>query len=184
MDRIDQRDQQREIYKVDLNRDSALPSTDAKFVQFTGTVQLDHQYLLETKEGSSVKTEAYIPLTGSDWTPKQPIRFFITRSISTSRYGGPVKVFGNFPEQGAAATTFDGKLNWSRLPTFVENDFRRDGLLVASPHYVVEETKFVDGRVPSSKPSEMILFFGFGLSLLFAFSLSLAVVIRKFRHAH
>src|SRR5882672_516223 len=63
---MDQKDQQREIYKVDLNRESALPSGDVKFVQLTGAIQLDYQYRVEEKSntGSRASANTYAPLTG------------------------------------------------------------------------------------------------------------------------
>src|SRR5262245_49050094 len=42
--KIDQNDQQREIFKLDLIRNPAIPSGDVKFVQLTGLIQLDYQY--------------------------------------------------------------------------------------------------------------------------------------------
>lgn len=152
---MDQKDQQREVYKVDLNRESALPSGDVKFVHLTGVVQLDYKYQLgkESSAGSSGSTKMYAPLTGSGWTPERPIRFFIKTALSDPYYA-QTRRFSIFSERSPEAATFDGRLTRNGLPTYVENNYLRTGLLIESPHYVMDQMTFVDGRIPSAAERE------------------------------
>jgi hypothetical protein len=184
---MDRKDQQREIFKVDLNRGSALPAGDVKFVELTGIVQLDHRYQLkkERRRGSDdAKTYTYAPLTGSDWTQGQPIRFFVN-ATSTGYTDPKTKLPRNFPEQGVVAATFDGQLVRNGLPTYVENEFRRGGLLIESEYFVLDRKSFYNGRVPSRSEYYLIPYFGIGLSgiLLVAFSLGLVVNKNRLKRA-
>jgi hypothetical protein len=148
---MDWKDQRREVYKVDLNRESALPSGDVKFVHLTGVVQLDYKYRLgnESSLGLSGRTKMYAPLTGSGWTPDQPIRFFIDTTLS-GHFDAQTKRFSSFSERSPVAATFDGRLTRNGLPTFVENKYQRTGLLIESPYFVMDQMAFVDGRIPSA----------------------------------
>lgn len=184
---MDQKDQQREIYKVDLNREAAIPSGDVKFVQLTGVVQLDYQYRLEKKSGtgSSPRTNTYVPLTGPGWTPKQPVRFFINMTFS-GYFDAQTKRFSSFPERGAVAATFDGQLAQNDLPTFVVNEYQRNGLLIDSPYFVIDRMSFVDGRVPSAAQMQayyLIPILGIGLSIAIFVGGSIGLAIRKARRA-
>jgi hypothetical protein len=162
---MDLREQQSKIYDVNLNGDLTLPSNDVKYVQLTGAVQLDYQYRLETKGATREKTDTYAPLTGSEWTPKQPIRFFYTDA--TGYFDWSAKRSRSFAERGVASAKFDGRLTRNSLPIFVENEYRRKGLLIGSPYYVMEQTDFVDGRVPSALGAYFpIPFFGVMTSVL------------------
>jgi hypothetical protein len=183
--RMDQKDQQKEVYKVDLNRESALPSRDVKFVHLTGVVQLDYKYRLgrESDAGSSGETKMYAPLTGSDWTPEQPIRFFINTTLS-GHFDAQTRRFNSFSERGAMAVTFDGQLTRNGLPTFVENNYLRNELLIESPYFVMDQMTFVDGRIPSAAEREQyylipILGILLGIGILVGGGIGLA--IRRWR---
>jgi hypothetical protein len=185
--RMDQKDQQREVYKVDLNRESSLPSGDVKFVQLTGVVQLDYQYRLESKAsaGSSAKTNTYAPLTGSGWTRERPIRFFINTTFS-GYSDAQTGRFSSFPERGAVTVTFDGQLTRNGLPTFVENEYQRGGLLIESPYFVMDRMSFVDGRIPSAAERQqyyLIPILGAGLGMAILVGGSIGLTIRKLRRA-
>jgi hypothetical protein len=184
---MDQKDQQREIYKADLNRESELPPGDVKFVQLTGVVQLDYQYRVEEKSntGSRASANTYIPLTGSGWTKEKPIRFFMNTTF-TGYFDTQTKRSGSFSEQGVAAATVDGKLTQNGLPTYVEKEYQRAGLLIDSPYYVMDRMSFDNGRIPSKAQSQQyhlipILGVGFSLALLVGGSIGLG--IRKLRRA-
>jgi hypothetical protein len=148
---MDQKDQLREVYKVDLNRESALPSGDVKFVHLTCVAQLDYKYRLG--KGSSGSTKMYAPLTGSGWTPERPIRFFIKTTLSDP-YDAQTRRLSIFSERKPEAATFDGRLTRNSLPTYVENEYRRTGLLIESPYFVMDQMTFVDGRIPSAAERE------------------------------
>jgi hypothetical protein len=182
---MDHKDQQREVYKVDLNDGSALSSGDVKFVHLTGVVQFDYKYRLgrESSAGSSGMTKMYAPLTGSGWTPERPIRFFINTTLS-SHFDAQTKRFSSFPERGPVAVTFDGRLTRNGLPTFVENKYRRTGLLIESPYYVLDQMTFVDGRIPSAAEREqyyLIPMFGILVSIGGLVGGSIGLAIRKLR---
>jgi hypothetical protein len=186
--RMDQKDLQREIYKVDLSSESALPSDDVKFVKLTGLVQLDYQYQLKTNRGSgsrNERTNTYAPLTGSGWTKKQPIKFFISTTF-TSYFNPDLGRSTNFPEQGVVAATFDGQLSRNDLPTFVENEYERAGLRIESPYFVLDRMSFPNGLIPSAAKRDkyhLIPILGVGLSMMILFSGGLALAIRKLMRA-
>jgi hypothetical protein len=147
---MDRKDQQRQIYKFDLNHESALPSGDVKFVQLTGVVQQDYKYRLETKRGGSVEgIDTYTPLTGSGWTEEKPIRFFIDGGYSGC-IDPQTRRFSPLLERGPAAVKIEGKLARNSLPTYVENEFKRAGLQVESPYFVMDQMCFDNGRIPSA----------------------------------
>jgi hypothetical protein len=182
---MDHRDQQREVYKVDLNGGSALPSGDVKFVHLTGVVQLDYKYRLwrESSVGSSGRTKMYVPLTGSGWTPERPIRFFINTTLS-GHFDTQTKGFNSFSERGEMAVTFDGQLTRNSLPTFVENKYRRTGLLIESPYFVIDRMTFVEGRIPSAAEREqyyLIPIFGLILSTGILVGGGIGLAIRRLR---
>ncbi len=182
---MDHRDQQREVYKVDLNDGSALPSGDVKFVHLTGVVQLDYKYRLgrESSVGSSGRTKMYVPLTGSGWTPERPIRFFINTTLS-GHFDTQTKRFNSFSDRGAMAVTFDGQLTRNSLPTFVENKYRRTGLLIESPYFVIDRMTFVEGRIPSAAEREqyyLIPIFGLILSTGILVGGGIGLAIRRLR---
>jgi hypothetical protein len=184
---MDQKDQQREIYKVDLNLESAIPSDDAKFVQLMGVVQLDYRYQLErdARRGSRGRTNTYAPLTGSSWTQEKPIKFFISTTF-TGYFNPQTGRSDSFPEQGAVAATFDGQLTQNDLPTFVENEYKRAGLLIESPYYVLDRMSFRDGRVPSAADRQsyyLIPILGVGLSMALLVGGGIGLGIRKLRRA-
>jgi hypothetical protein len=180
---MDRKDQQREIFKVDLNRGSALPAGDVKFVQLTGAVQLDYRYQLkkEVRGGSDdARIYTYAPLTGSGWTQGQPIRFFINTTFTG--YTDPqTKLSRNFPEQGVVAGTFDGQMFQNGLPTYVENEFRRSGLLIESQYFVLDRKSLYNGRIPSPDEYYLIPYFGIGLSVILLVAFSLGLVVNKNR---
>jgi len=186
LDRIDQKDQQREIIKIDMIRAPAIVSDDVKFVQLTGQIQLDYQYSLknETQGGSSsVRTNTYIPLTSPDWSPKKPIRYFIDTTFMG--YDDPKSNLpAFFPDHGIVTTTFDGKLSRDALPTFVKNEFQRKGLVVESPYFVLQRMSFDNGRVPSSAQKEkyyLIPYLGIGVSVVLLIALSASLLVNKKR---
>jgi hypothetical protein len=182
---MDQKDQQREIYKVDLSRESAIPSDEVKFVQLTGVIQLDYQYELKRERGSrsTGKTNTYAPLTGSGWSSERPVRFFINTTFSgydDPQTGRP----GVLPERGAVAATFDGQLTRNDLPTFVESEYKRAGLRIESPYFVLDRMSFRDGRIPSATETGryyVIPILGVGLSIAILVGGSIGLAIRKSR---
>lgn len=181
--RMSQKDQQREVYKVDLNRDSTLPSGDVKYVRLKGVVQMDYQFRLEEKsrvESLANKT-TYAPLTGMGWTKGQPIRFFIDTTF-TGYFNEQTGQFSSFPERGAVAVTLDGQLDRNGLPTFVTNEYQRNGLLIESPYFVLDRMSFVNGRVPSAASLQayyLIPILGVLLSLAILVGGGIGLVIRK-----
>jgi hypothetical protein len=184
---MDQKDQQREVYKVDLNRDSPFPSGDVKFVQLTGVVQLDYQYRVKKKSNvRSLDSEnTYAPLTGSGWTKGQPIRFFINTTF-TGYFDEQTGRFNSFPERGAVAANFDGQLTRNGLPTFVSDEYQRSGLLIEFPYFVMDRMSFANGRVPSAAEQQsyyLIPILGVILSMAILFGGGIGLAIRKFRRA-
>jgi hypothetical protein len=182
---MDQKDQQREIYKVDLNRESALPSSDVKFVQLTGSIQLDYRYQVEEtwNTGSGASEKMYAPLTSSGWTDGRPIKYFINTTF-TGYFDPKTKLHTSFPKQGVVETTFDGKLTQNNLPTYVEKGYQRAGLLIDSPYYVLDRMSFDNGRIPSkSREHYPILVMGVGFSLAMLVGGSLGLGIRKLRRS-
>ena len=125
----------------------------------------------------------YAPLTGSGWTPERPIRFFINTNLS-GHFDAQTKRFSSYSEQGPVAVTFDGRLTRNGLPTFVENMYRRTGLLIESPYYVMDQMTFVDGRIPSAAEREQYYLLpvaGILVSIGLLVGGSIGLAIRKLR---
>ena len=125
----------------------------------------------------------YAPLTGSDWTPEQPIRFFINTTLS-GHFDAQTRRFNSFSERGAMAVTFHGQLTRNSLPTFVKNNYLRNGLLIESPYFVMDQMTFVDGRIPSAAEREkyyQIPIFGLVLSMGILVGGGIGLAIRRLR---
>jgi hypothetical protein len=132
-----------------------------------------------------VQKNTYAPLTGSGWTQERPVRFFINTTFS-GYFDAQTRRFSSFPERGAVAATFDGKLTRDGLPTFVENEYKRTGLLIESPYFVLDRMSFVDGRIPSAADREqyyVIPILGVGLSMAVLVGGGIGLAIRKLRRA-
>jgi hypothetical protein len=87
-------------------------------------------------------------------------------------------------EEGAVSDTFDGKLTENGLPTYVVNEYKRNGLLIESPHYVMDRERFVDGRVASkSDQYYLIPILGGAFSVALLVGGSIGLGIRKLRRA-
>jgi hypothetical protein len=152
---IDRTDQQRQIYKINLNQSQELTASDVKFVELTGVYQADYQYQLETK-GAINRSNKYVPLTNADWNAKQPIKYFLYSDTNYNGYIDPqTQQIAVLPNRGTVAGTFSGKLTQDSSPTFVRNEFTRKGLAIASPHYVLERTNNFGDKINSAAQSQM-----------------------------
>jgi hypothetical protein len=126
----------------------------------------------------------YAPLIDSGWTPEQPIRFSINTTLS-GNFDAQNRRFNSFSERGAIAVTFDCQLTRNGLPTYVENEYRRTGLLIESPHYVMDQMTFVDGRIPSAAERERYYYIpllGILVSIGCLVGGGIGLAIRRWRH--
>jgi hypothetical protein len=108
--------------------------------------QSDYQYVLrETSDSQVRKTDRYVPLTGPDWQPGQPGRFFL--DTSTDVYFDEANQRSILFDQATPfPATFSGQLHPNALPTVVRRAFAQHRLTVAEPHYVLENLYMPAGR--------------------------------------
>lgn len=131
----EQRDQNEKIYPIDLTAGGVDPATDAKFVKVTGLIA--RQYALSFKRTFNTVTkshEVFAPLTGSDWTDADPVRYFV-RAESYEDSQGKVEWPDEFRHSGAGQ--FSGKIGRS-LPAYVETEFLSKGLKIGPLYSVIE----------------------------------------------
>lgn len=179
-----ERDQNRPVVPIDLLARPAAPvPPDTKFVRLQAILQADYQYTLqETSNGQVRKTDRYVPLTGPNWRPGQPVRFFL--DTSTDGYYDEASrrtiIFASTPPVSAA---FSGELHAGTLPTVVRREFARHQVEAADLHYVLEDLYMPAGRPPSAAAHQywFIPTLGIGLGVAIALGGGLGLFIRRRR---
>lgn len=174
------RDQQRQIYDINLNSNSSASiGDDVRFARITGEMQADYSYVIEEEMSSSPRHYTYTPLTSANWNRGEPIRIFV---VSTS--SGPVlptirprSASGSKEESGIV---YEGRIDEGNLPTYVRNEFARQGLQIASPHYVFDQMNFINGQIPDVAQSQQyyiipLLGVGFSVAILFGGTIGLLI---------
>ncbi len=152
---------------------SAADAAKLKFVEVSATCQTRAAYRwTETDRQNSVREIHHrcLPLTGPDWRPGQPVRFFLNTTVDVSYppdgSGQPFvpRSFDDAPFVG----TFEGELKGATLPAFVYNALQRAGITVATPYYVLEhQTMGGKPRIMSRQEMLLPVILGGGLGLVF-----------------
>lgn len=138
---------QETVHQLDfINRPDAPVPAGAKFVVLQAVCATEYQYVLqETRYGKVERTNRYIPLTGPNWRPGQPVR--MVYDTSTDVYFNDNQQQSVLYDQTTAFPgTFTGELHMGTLPTAARTAFEQQGLQLAEPLYVLENQFFVNGR--------------------------------------
>ena len=179
-----ERDESRPVVALDL---VARPNTpvpaDAKFARLQAVFQADYQYVLQETSYSQVrKTDRYVPLTGPDWQPSQPVRFFL--DTSTDAYFDEANQRSIVFDQAAPfPATFSGQLHPNALPVVVQRAFAQHRVTAAEPHYVLENLYMPNGQPPRAASQQywLIPVLGIGLGVAILVGGGIGLLIRQRR---
>lgn len=177
-------DEHRAIVPLDLiSQPNAPVPADTKYVRLQAVFQTDYQYVLEqTSYGRVEKTDRYVPLTGPDWQPNQPVRFFLDTSTSAYFDAANQRTL-SFDDTTPFPGTFAGELSSGVLPTVARLDFEKQGLRLADSYYLLDLMYLPNGQLPSAVSQQYWLIPVFGAILGFAILLGggLSRLIRRSR---
>ncbi|MGH9821802.1 MAG: hypothetical protein ACREDR_00865 [Blastocatellia bacterium] len=161
MTAVDAADQSRSIYHMDLAKSSDLPGADVKFLEIAGVFQKDSEYNLVEDTSGMKSRDAYGPLTDPNWTPAQPVQYFLylksqgEQGIAIGHYNQQKGRFEVMPPSGPFNSTFGGQLSRNSLPEYVKSAFGRRGIRATDPYYVVEWMGDLNGPVSSKYNGQM-----------------------------
>jgi len=181
-----ERDESRPVVSLNLMARPAPPVlADTKFAQLQAVFQANYQYVLqETSYGQVRKTDRYVPLTGPDWQPGQPVRFFL--DTSTDAYFDEANQRSIVFDQATAfPATFRGQLHPNSLPVVVRRAFAKHRITAAEPHYVLENLYMPNGQPPRAASQQywIILVLGIGLGGAILVGGGIGLLIRRQRLA-
>lgn len=179
-----ERDESRPVVPLDLvaRPDAPVPA-DAKYARLQAVFQADYQYLLQETSYSQVrKTDRYVPLTGPDWQPGQPVRFFLDTSTDAYFDEANQRTL-SFDEATPFPATFSGQLHPGALPTVVQREFARHRVTAAEPHYVLENIYMPNGQPPRAAAQQywLIAVLGVGLGAAILVGGGIGLLIRRRR---
>ena len=179
-----ERDERRPVVSFDLvARPNPPVPTDTKFARLQAVFQADYQYVLqETSYGQVRKTDRYVPLTGPDWQPGQPVRFFL--DTSTDAYVDEANQRSIVFDQATPfPATFSGQLHSDALPLVVRRAFAQHRVTAAEPHYVLENLYMPNGQPPRAASQQywLILVLGLGLGAAILVGGGIGLLIRRRR---
>jgi len=169
----EQRDRQEKVYAIDLTSSVADLPKGAKFVELTGVIARPYALTFKsTFNWTTVSHELFAPITGREWTPADPVRYFV-RAKSYDDPAGNIQWPGTYGKKGVAQ--FYGTVNTS-LPGYVEAEYRSKGLKLG-PSYTVIAWKDRPDRqgLPPSEDAELYS----GLCMLFAVPFFLVMFLAK-----
>jgi hypothetical protein len=176
-------DQQRTIASLDLESDAGTPPADAKFVELKSAMQMAYRYQVkESRSYSSSARHTYAPLTSSGWNTGQPVVYFINTTIDEGWNANPRNPRG--ASRNLVVDRFQGKLVQDGLPTFVRTAYEKEGIKIATPHYVLERMHFHDGKIPNAADRQqyhLIWILGLGASAAIFVGGLLGWLLRKMR---
>lgn len=179
-----ERDESRPVVLLDLvaHPEASVPA-DTKFARLQAVFQADYQYVLQETSYSQVrKTDRYVPLTGPDWQPGQPVRFFL--DTSTDAYFDEANQRSIVFDQATPfPVTFSGQLHPNALPSVVRRAFAQHRVTTAEPHYVLENLYMPSGQPPRAANQQywIILVLGLGLGAAILVGGGIGLLIRRRR---
>jgi len=179
-----ERDESRPVVALDLvaRPDTPVPA-DTKYARLQAVLQADYQYVLQETSYSQVrKTDRYVPLTGPDWQPGQPVRFFL--DTSTDAYFDEANQRSIVFDQATPfSVTFSGQLHPNALPTVVRRAFGQYRVTAAEPHYVLENLYMPNGQPPRAASQQywIIPVLGLGLGAAILVGGGIGLLIRRRR---
>lgn len=180
-----ERDESLPVVALDLlaRPDTPVP-TDTKFARVQAVFQANYQYVLQETSYSQVrKTDRYVPLTGADWQPGQPVRFFL--DTSTDAYFDEATQRSVVFDQAAPfPATFSGQLQPNALPVVVQRAFAQQRVTAAEPHYVLKNLYLPNGQPPRATSQQywLIPVLGIGLGAAILVGGGIGLLIRRRRN--
>lgn len=179
-----ERDENRPVVPLSLlaHPDTPIPA-DTRFVRLQAVFQADYQYVLQETSYSQVrKTDRYVPLTGPDWRPGQPVRFFLDTSTDAYIDEASQRSIA-FDHATPFPVTFSGQLHPNALPLVVRRAFARQRVAAAEPHYVLENLYMPNGQPPRAASQQywLILVLGLGLGAAILVGGGIGLLIRRQR---
>jgi hypothetical protein len=177
----EQRDRQEKVYAIDLTAGVADLPKGARFVELTGLMAQTYTLTFKsTFNSSTVSHELFAPIIGHEWTPADPVRYFV-RAKSYDDPAGNVQWPRAYGKKDLAQ--FYGRINTS-LPAYVEAEYRSKGLKL-DPSYSVIAWEDRPDRGPDrrldqqgSPPFEDAELYS-GICMLFAVPLFLTMFLAK-----
>ncbi len=134
---------------IALDSAGAAPPPQADQVRIAGVARTDLIVTFETRRSGSTRTTTYVPLTPANWRRGDPIRYVLGTNISHYSPPGGGRLFALDPRQPPfAMQTEAGALTADGLPGPVREEYRRAGLVLAEPVYLLE---------PGASGNEMLL---------------------------
>lgn len=174
---------QQPVHQLNLiEQPAATLPAEAKYAIVQGVAQPEYQYVLqETRYGKVEKTDRYLPLTGPDWRPGQPVQLLWDTSID-AYYDETSHTSADLDHSSAFPGTFSGDLGLA-LPTVVRQEFEHQGLHLAESVYVLHQQYFVNGRPVDYDSSTYYLlpWLGLGLSAAILLGGGIGLAIRRAR---
>ena len=179
-----ERDESRPVVPLDLMAHPNTPvPADTKFARLKAVFQTDYQYVLQGTSYSQVrKTDRYVPLTGPDWLPGQPVRFFL--DTSTDAYFDEANRRSiAFDQATPFSVAFSGQLHPNALPVVVQRAFAQHRVTAAEPHYVLENLYMPNGQPPRAATQRYWLLpvLGLGLGAAILVGGGIGLLIRRQR---
>ena len=177
-----QRDRQEKVYAIDLTSGIADLPKNAKFADVKGRMEQSYRLTFKHTFNTTVSHELFAPITGSGWTPADPIRYFV-RDLSYEDGQGRKEWPEEFRKSGIVQ--FSGKISRS-LPAFVEREYQSKGLKLAASYSVIEWNHLPD-RDGSSPSTDAELVSGFCLFIgvcMFLMMTIVRVMVPRMRQKH
>lgn len=156
---------------LDAATDPAPPAADQ--VRISGTAHTDLIVTFESRHSGRTRSTTYVPLTPRNWRRDQPIRYVLGTNISHYLPPGGGQLYPLNPYQPPfAMQTQAGALVAGGLPGPVREEYRRAGLVLAEPLYLLE---------PGSSSNETVLIIA-GVAGLVGFSILTSAGIVAWRN--
>lgn len=179
-----ERDESRPVVPLDLVAQPNAPVPPAtKYARLHAVLQPDYQYALQETSYSQVrKTDRYLPLTGPNWQPGQPVRFFLDTSTDVYFDEATQRSIA-FDEATPLPATFSGHLHAGTMPTVVQRAFAQHRVVTAEPYYVLENVYMPNGQPPRAASQQywLIRVLGIGLGVAILVGGGLGMSIRRHR---
>ncbi|UYZ63057.1 hypothetical protein [Hymenobacter weizhouensis] len=175
---------QEPVHQLDfINQPTAPVPARAKFAVLHAVFQAEYQYVLEeTRYGKVARTNRYVPLTGPEWRPGQPVRIVYDTSTGVYFDEKNQQTFV-YDQTSAFPGTFTGELHVGTLPTVARTAFEQQGLRLAEPVYVLENQYFTNGRPMDTDAGtyHLVLWLGliFSAAILLGGGIGLAIRRRR-----
>ena len=126
-------------HAVNLEDVNAPLQNKASYVTVTGLVA--RRYLASYRYGNHTHANdyVYVPLTNAGWTPADPVRIVVHRTVAVDDWDKPFQM--PFDLSQRLPLRIQGKISRS-LPVLIQREFNDKGLKFAPTWFVVDEVAF------------------------------------------